>query len=224
MLFEKKALLRFATNEGKRKETTISKEQLFFPETRPSRIFNIRAKSLKKLPWDTGFSWSGFNRTCREDRRGITSRDRWGHAWTYSGRDWWRSGTRTVQRINRGRGSIGLSCTISIFPRAGENFPSPAHIRNTAIHRLDTAQKLEMNFLILSVKDLSLWLDLKENNWKRRNASFYQRTECQMVHRLHQLGWRFCLSTNDHLSDYSGKRLIPLLDSAWQHTRPLLRI
>ena len=187
MLFEKKALLRFATNELKRKETTISKEQLFFPETRPSRIFNIRAKSLKKLPWDTGFSWSGFDRTCREDRRGITSRDRWGHAWTYSGRDWWRSGTRTVQRINRGRGSIGLSGTISIFPRAGENFPSPAHIRNTAIHRLDTAQKLEMNFLILSVKDFCLWLDLKENNWKRnRNASFYQRTDVK----------RFILCTN----------------------------
>ena len=156
MLFEKKALLRFASNEGKRKETTIIKEQLFFPETRPSRIFNIRAKSLKKLPWDTGFSWSRFDRTCREDRRSITSRDRWRHAWTYSGRDWWRSGTRTVQRINRGRGSIGLSGTISIFPRAGENFPSPAHIRNTAIHRLDTAQKIERNFLILSVKDLSL--------------------------------------------------------------------
>lgn len=193
MLFEKKARLRFATNEGKRKETTISKEQSFFPETRPSRIFNIRAKSLKKLPWDTGFSWSGFDRTCREDRRGITSRDRWGHAWTYSGRDWWRSGTRTVQRINRGRGSIGLSGTVSIFPRAGENFPSPAHKRNTAIHRLDTAQKLEMNFLILSVKDLSL-TRLEGKQLKTRQERFVlSENWCQKVHRLHQLGWRFCL-------------------------------
>lgn len=215
MLFEKKALLRFATNEGKRKETTISKEQLFFPETRPSRIFNKRAKSFKKLPWDTGFSWSRFDRTCREDRRGITSRYRWRHAWTYSGRDWWRRDTRTVQRINRGRGSIGLSGTISIFPRAGENFPSPAHIRNTAIHRLSWYSTKAWNelFDFICQRFLSL-TRLEGKQLKTQEPFVLSENWCQMVHRLHQLGWRFCLWTNDHLSDYSGKRLIPLLDSA----------